>query len=792
MFSDLKYAFRQLAQSPGFTTVALLTLAIGIGANTAIFSTLNAALLRPLPYPQADRLVQVFETREDGGQNGNSGGAFLDWREHNTQFDSLALVSRARLNLRGEQAPLRLEGLEVSHDFFRVFGVHPLLGRDFLPADDQAGGDNNVIILTEELWRSQFGANPALVGTTIIIDDVPRTVIGVVPAGAWLYREVQCFVPAVLAPNSDRSARSPHWANTFGRLKPGVSIAQGDEDLRAIKVRLQAQYPVWKKLWGVAVVSLPEKLAAESRPALLMLLGAVALVLLIACANVANLLLARANDRRQEIALRAALGASRLRLVRQVLTESLLLAILGGGLGILLSFWAIDLLRHLTADFLPRAMAPALDPRVLGFSVLLAGVTGIFFGLVPAWQLRRLDLNDALKNGGRGASAGGRHRTQASLVVAEVALTVVLLVGAGLLFRSLVKTASVSLGFEPQRALAFDLSLPGVTYKDGEQRLAFTRTLLDRIRALPGVEAAGTGLSIPFAGGGYGEYVGRPGRPASYTLGRVDYVSGGYLQALGTQVLSGRSLTDADNQRNGPRVMVISQTAASTFFPKENPLGENVEFSGKTWTVVGVIADLPDKKLDGAARPFVYCPQAFNPQDYSVVVRTSLEPLALVPLIRSAVQQLDAGLPLAHVRALDQAMAGSMSARRLILGLIGAFAVTALFLACIGLYGVMAYTVGLRRRELCIRLALGAAPRAVRTMVLRDGLKLVLLGIMLGLGGAYAGSRLIAAMLYGVSAHDPVVLGGVTFILTAVAFVACLLPAIKAARADPVAALRAE
>ena len=523
MLSDLRFAFRQLAKSPGFTVIAVLTLALGIGANTAIFSTLNAALLRPLPYPQADRLVQVFETRDDGGQNSNAGGAFLDWREHQTQFDSLALAARARLNLRGDKSPLRLEGMEVSHDFFRVFGVRPLLGRDFLPADDQPGGDNNVIILTEELWRDKFGANPALVGTTIMIDDVPRTVIGIVPAGAWLYREVQGFVPAVLQPNTGRSARAPHWANTFGRLKPGVTVEQGAEDLRRVKQRLQSQYPVWKKNWSVAVLSLPKILTAETRPALLVLLGAVILMLVIACANVANLLLARANDRQHEIALRAVLGAGRIQLTRLVLTESMLLAALGGGLGILLSFWSIDLLRQWTADVLPRAMAPTIDGRVLGFAVIVTTITGIAFGVAPAWHLLRPDLNQTLKNGGRGATAGGRNRTQASLVVAQVALTVVLLSGAGLLFRSMINTANVSLGFEPQHALAFDLSLPDTTYKTLDQRLAFTRTVLERIRALPGVEAAGTGLAIPFAGGGYGEYIGRPVQNSNFTLGRVDY-----------------------------------------------------------------------------------------------------------------------------------------------------------------------------------------------------------------------------------------------------------------------------
>jgi predicted permease len=789
---DLRYAFRQLLKSPGFTIVAALTLAIGIGANTAIFSTLDAALFRPLPYPHPEQLVQVFEKRSDGGTNSVSGGAFKDWSDHNAAFDSLTLVGEVRSNLRSESSPVRLDGIEVSHDFFRVLGIQPLLGRNFFPSDDQSGGDNNVIILTEELWRSRFGANPDIIGTPLILDDVPRTVIGVAPAGAWFFRDAQFFVPAVLAPNTDRSIRAGHWANVYGRLKSGMTVEQGGQDLRGVKQRLQDQYPVWKKDWSVTVESLPKKLTEETRPALLVLLAAVVLVLVIACANVANLLLARASDRGQEIALRAALGASSARLVRQMLTESLLLAALGGGLGILLSFWGIDVLRQLTADFLPPSMTPQIDGHVLAFSVGLTALTGVLFGLLPAWHFRRPDLNHALKNGGRGATAGGRQRTQSALVVAEVALTVVLLAGAGLLFRSLVKTATVDLGFEPQRVLAFDLSLPATTYKTAEERLAFTRSALERIRALPSVEAAGTGLAVPFAGGGYGEYIGRPNQPDNLTLGRIDFISEGYLEALGTRLLSGRRLEAADNRIGGPRVAVVNQTTIQTFFKTDNPIGEAVTFNGQVWKIVGVIADIPDRKLDGAARPRVYCPYAFRTNDYSVVVRTSLTPMTLVSDIRTALQQLDPGLPIANPRALDQAMAESMTERRLILGLIGAFALTALLLACIGLYGVMAYSVVLRRRELCIRLALGAAPKVVRTLVLRDGLRLALLGLAVGLVGAYAGARLISAMLFGVSAHDPAVLGSVAVILALVAVIACWIPALTASRSDPMDALRAE
>jgi predicted permease len=790
---DAIIGLRLLGRSPGFAIVAILTLALGIGANTAIFSALDAVLLRPLAYPAPDRLVEVFETMENGNKNSVSGGAYLDWRQHQTQFVALTLMNQVTYNLRGRSTPERVTGVEASHELLQVLGVTPLLGRGFLPEDDRPGGRHDVVILTEELWRSRFGGDPAIVDTTIVLDELPRTVIGILPRGAWLMREDAFFVPAVLEPGTPRARRAPHWAMVFGRLKPGVSLAQGDAELKTIKRQLASEYPKFKQNWNVALRPLPELFASTSRPPLLILLGAVSLVLLIACANVANLLLARARHREQEIALRAALGATRGRIVRQVLTESLVLATLGGVAGLAIAYWGVQLLTYLTADLAPGAPAPQLDARVLAFSLLLIGVTGLLFGLFPALRARRPDLNDTLKNGGKNATAGGRQRAQSTLVIVEVALTVVLLTSAGLLLRSLANTASVDPGFQPSRVLAFEVSLPAATYGKPEKSLAYSTDLLARLRALPGVEAAGTGMAVPFTGGGFGEFFGRPAVAAEQRdmlLGRMDFVSPGYLETLGTRLISGRTLTDADNRLNGPRVAVISANAARAFFRDSEAIGRQLTVGGDDWQIVGVVADKVDMRLDAENRPFAYMPQAFNPGEFSVVLRTSLPPLGLVPSVQRELQRLDAGVALANPRALDQAMTGSMSQRRMVLTLVGAFAAGALVLAAIGLYGVMAYSVVTRRREICIRMALGAVRQDVLHHVLHDGVRLVAVGLAIGIAVALGVTQLLASQLYQVRSYDPLVIAGTIASVAAIALFACWMPAWRATRFDPIAALR--
>ena len=603
---DVTLGLRLLGRNPGFATVAILTLALGIGANTAIYSVLDALLLRPLPYPEPHRLVQVSETLENGSPNSVSGGAFLDWRTHQTTFEAIALTGRVSYNLRGGGPPERLTGLEVSHEFLRVLGVQPLLGRGFMPEDDRPGGRNDVVLLTEELWRTRFGGDTAIVGRAITLDEVPRTVVGVLPEGAWVLKEDAFFVPAVLAPGTPRAARAPHWAAVFGRLAPDADVARADAELKSVKRRLDSEYPAFKRPWGVVVQPVTDVIGGLTRRPLLILLAAVSMVLLIACANVANLLLARACHRQQELAVRAALGAGNRRLVRQVLTENLVLAVVGGAAGIGVAHLSVDVLRRLTADVLPFTFSPELDLRVLTFSLAVTMATGLLFGLLPALRARRLALTGTLNDGGRSATAGGGHRTQSLLIVAEVALTVVLLTSAGLLLRSLGEAASTDPGFDPSRALAFDLSLPDATYASSARRLAFSTSLLERVRALPGVSAAGTGMAIPFSGGGYGEYFRLPGRTElrDMALGRMNFVSPGYLEALGTRVLAGRRLTEADNRGGGARVAVISEATARQFFRDGDAIGQTLVVASDSWQIVGVIADVVDRRLDAVRGAF--------------------------------------------------------------------------------------------------------------------------------------------------------------------------------------------
>jgi predicted permease len=647
-----------------------------------------------------------------------------------------------------------------------------------------------VVILTEELWRSRFGGAP-IVNRTIVLDETPRTVIGILPKGAWLFRDDTFFVPAVLRPGTDRLKRAGHWALVLGRLKPQVTLQQADTDLKRIKRQLESQYPTFKKDWGVALQPLPDMVGGPSRPAVLILLGAVSLVLFIACANVAGLLLARGCQRQQEIAVRAALGASATRIVRQVLTESVVLAFVGGLAGLVVTGWGIGLLRQLTADLLPPALAPRLDLRVLAFSMIVTALTGLLFGLLPAWRARRPDLNDTLKNGGKNATSGGRQRTQSALVIGEVAITVVLLTSAGLLLRSLANTATADAGFDPSRVLAFNVSMPEATYREPAKRDAFMNELLARLRALPGVERAGAGLAVPFSGGGFGEYFRRVDQENvnDDMIGRLNFASPGYLEALGARLLAGRTLIDADLVDKAPRVAVISAGTARTLFGDKPAVGERVNIAAETWQVVGVVADIVDRRLDAPARSYASVPLR-SPTSYSILVRTRLAGLGLVDGIRREMARLDPGVALANPRMLGEARTSSMAERRMVLLLVAAFAGAALTLACIGLYGVMAYSVATRRREICIRMALGAVRGDVMRAVVRDGLQLMAVGLGIGLVLAIAAARLLTTQLYQVHSYDPMVLGATIAAVSLVAILATSMPAWRATRFNAIAALR--
>ena len=789
---DARLGLRLLWRSPGFAAVAILTLALGIGANTAIYSVLDAVLFRPLPYPEPDRIVMVSETLENGRRNSVSGGAFLDWRMHQTQFAAMTLTGRVSFNLQGAGVPERLKGLEVSHEFLDVLGIPPLLGRGFMPEDDRPGGSNDVVIITEELWRSRFAADSSIVGSAIVLDEIPRTIVGVLPKGAWLFKEDVFFVPAVLAPGNPRATRSGHWAGVFARLASNSTVARADAELKEIKRRLNSEYPGFKQNWSVMVQPVTDVIGDLARTPLLLLFGAVSLVLLIACTNISNLLLARGCHRQRELAVRAALGAGGGRLVRQLLAENLVLAVLGGLAGILVAYAGVDILRRLTAGAMPIAVTPRLDSQVLLVSAAVTIVAGSLVGLLPALRARRPDLAE-MNAGSKGTSSGGRQRTQSLLIVAEVALTVILLASAGLLLRSLAKAASEDPGFDPAHALAFDLSLPDVSYSTSEKRLAFATELLTRLRALPGVEGAGTGMAIPFTGGGFGEFFRRPdGRESEPVIGRMDFVSPGYLEALGTRLLLGRRLTDADNRPNGPRVAVISERTMRLFFPKGDAVGQPLIIRAQTWQVIGVIADVVDRRLDTPPGAFGYVPSAFNPGSSSVVMRTRLDPSSLAAAAAAEVARLDPGVALANPRSLEQAMADSLTERRVVLALVGVFAIAALVLAALGLYGVMAFTVATRRREFGIRLALGAVRSNLVRHVIGSALRLTGSGVLTGLLGAAVLSRLLENQLYEVRGTDPIVIAGTTALVLAVAMLACWIPAWRAAGAEPTVALRAE
>ncbi len=790
---DALLGLRLLGRSPGFAAVAILTLALGLGANTAIYSVLDAALLRPLPYPQPDRVVLVSETLESGSPNSTSGGAFLDWRTHQTQFDALALTGRVSYNLRGNGAPERLTGMEVSHEFLEVLGIAPLLGRGFLPEEDRPGGRNDVVMLTEELWRSRFGADPSIVGRAIVLDEVPRTVIGVLPSDAWMLKEDTFFVPAVLTPGAGRTGRGEHWASVFGRLAADTTVARAEAELRTVKKQLNAQYPGFKQNWGVMVRPVTEVIGGMTRTPMLILLAAVSVVLLIACANVANLLLARSCHRQQELAVRAALGAGVGRLVRQVLTENLVLALLGGLAGTVVAYAGVEALRVFTAGAMPITFTPRLDAQVLLFSLAVTIATGPLVGLLPALRARRVDLSAAMNTGNKGGGSSGGPRTQSALAAAEVALTVVLLASAGLLMRSLANAASADPGFEPARVLAFEVSLPQASYGTRERRLAFSTHLLNRLRGLPGVEAAGSGMAIPFSGGGYGEFFRRPdGGGREPVIGRLDFVSPGYLEALGARLLAGRHLNETDNRLDGPRVAVISKQTAGMFFPVGDAIGQPLTIRGQTWQIIGVIADVVDRRLDVPRGAFGYVPAAFNLSRLAIAIRTPLEPLTLVASVREQIGRIDPGVAVASPRALDTAMADSMIQRKVVLALVGTFAAVALVLAATGLYGVMAYAVATRRREFGIRMALGATREVLQRHVLRNGLRVTGTGLLLGLPIAIGLARLLASELYQVQESDPMVIAGTAVTVIAVAMLACWIPAWKASRCEPTAALRTD
>ena len=800
---DIRYGVRMLWKNKAFTAIAVVALALGIGANSAIFSVVNTVLLRPLPYRDPDRLVTVWEDNSKVGYPHDTPAPanYVDWRDQNQVFEGMAATADTSLNLTGAGEPERFDGKRVSANFFSLLGVDPQLGRGFLPEEDVAGA-NHVVVLSHGLWQRRFGSDPGIVGKSITLNGEAYTVIGVMPAGfQFLSEDVSMWVPIAFTPQQ-AAQRQSHYLKIVARLKPGVTLERAQSEMSTIAARLQQQYPDSNADLGATVTSLHEEVVGNIRPALLVLLGAVGFVLLVACANVANLLLARAAVRQKEIALRTALGASRLRLVRQFLTESILLAALGGVVGLLLSVWGVSLLRSFIPQNISQVKAITVDAWVLGFTLLVTLLTGVVFGLAPAVQASRFDLNETLKEGGRdNASTRGGNRLRAVLVVAEVAVSLVLLVGAGLLLNSFMRLRSVDPGFRADKLLTMSVVLPQQKYPDYARRRAFYTDMLRRVEALPGVRSAGVTNWIPLIrqGDSIGVAVeGQPTPPGKPHVIVTRVVSPHYFGAMGIRLLEGRVFEEGKDRADSPCVVVVGESVARRFWP-DGALGKRVSPGEpqrpEDWCqVVGVVNDV--KQMDLAAEPkqqiyFSYEQADFFAPRY-LVVSTEGDPLALASTVRKTVWDVDRDQPVSNVNTMEGVLAESIARQRFTALLLGLFAGLALVLAAVGIYGVMSYSMAQRTREIGIRMALGAQKRHVLKLAVGQGLKLVFVGIVIGLVGAFALTRLMASLLYGVSATDPATLVIISLVLVAVALFASYIPARRAAKVDPLIALRYE
>jgi putative ABC transport system permease protein len=803
LVQDLRYGLRMLVRKPGFTVIAIFTLALGTRASTAVFSVVNAVLLRSLPFPEAHRIIRVEEHHGTSGSRtlNLTYASFLDLGQETATLEHIGAARFWWANLTDGQEPERVSGLLVSAGYFSTLGAVPALGRVFLPEEDQPGRDN-VVILSYGLWERRYGSDPNMIGRTIKAGSLSLTVVGVMPrgfrAGYPFPGEYDLWFP--LAPSAgSRTNRRSHLLGVIARLKPGFTIEQAQAELTGIASRIEEQNPGVDPQMDFGVTRLQDRLVAPMRQALIVFLCAVGLLLLIACANAANLLLARAAAREREIAIRRALGAGRLRLARQLLTESTLLALLGGAAGLVLATWGVQLAAHLDPSSFPRINEANIDGRVLGFSLLTSLLVGVLFGLAPVLQLPKQAPYETLKDTAGGGTAGGRSWVRSTLVVSEIALALVLLTGAGLLINSFVRLLEVNCGFEPANVLTININLPSSKYPTGTQQTAILKEILERVSRAPDVRAAGLTSTLPFTGGPATDFEieGRPQAEAGQTpIADIRIVDADYFRTLGIPLRDGRAFTERDTAA-APRVMIINEEMARRHWPGENPIGRRVTM--KDWgppltgEIVGVVGDVKADGLDSLTRPMIYWPYPQFPGIFnSLVIRTDAEPLSVAAAVKSQLWSVDREQPLSQIQTMEEVIADSVAPRRFNMLLLTVFAALALALAAIGVYGVMAYTVAQSTREIGIRMALGARASDVLKVVLRQGLVLTLLGVGIGVAGALGLTRLMAALLYDVTATDVPTFVGVSMLLVLVSALACYLPGRRATKVDPMIALRYE